>query len=444
MPKPLMSQPKRPIPTSEVPLPRDRLRASRRAGWAAGQPISQLMAQALANPELISLAAGFVDQATLPDELTKETLEEMFADPEAARAALQYGTTVGYAPLREAILARLRSQDDAVNRYPRLTIDQVVITAGSNQLLELVADALLEPGDIVLCAAPSYFVFLGTLANLGVRTIGVATDEEGLLPDALDAALSQLQTRGELPLVKAVYCVSYFDNPCGISLACDRRPRVLEAVKRWSRHGRIHVIEDVAYRELRYSGRDVPTILAYDEVGDSVILAGTFSKSYSPGLRVGWGVLPSDLVEPVLAMKGNVDFGSPNFAQHLLHRVLASGRFDTHVGRLRAAYQTKLTAMLDAAREFLQPLDGVRWIEPSGGLYVWVELPADIDAGPRGRLFGAAKEAGVLYVPGEYCYPLEGTRRMNSLRLSFGVQSPENIRRGVELLAGAIQDVTGP
>jgi 2-aminoadipate transaminase len=425
------------------PDPRAELQTSRRAGWAAGQPISELMAQALANPALISLAAGFVDQSTLPDELTRYTLEEIFADPIAARAALQYGTTIGYPPLREAILSRLRAHDGSVNRYERVTIDQIVVTAGSNQLLQLVADALLEPGDIVLCAAPSYFVFLGTLANLGVRSIGVATDERGLLPEALDATFGRLKATGELPRVKAVYCVSYFDNPCGVSLAEDRRPRVLEVARRWSQHTRILVIEDVAYRELRYSGREMPSIRAYDDAGDAVVLAGTFSKSFSPGIRVGWGVLPPELVGPVLAIKGNADFGSPNFAQHMMHRVLESGRLDAHVGRLRAAYQIKLAAMLEAAREFLGPLDGVRWIEPLGGLYVWVELPPAIDAGPGGRLFTEAQAAGVLYVPGEYCYPGEGVRKTNSLRLSFGVQTPPQIRRGMELLAAAIGRAIG-
>ena len=149
--------------------------------------------------------------------------------------------------------------------------------------------------------------------------------------------------------------------------------------------------------------------------------------------------MPTDLVGPVLAMKGNADFGSPNFAQHLMHRVLESGRFDAHVARLRAAYQVKLAAMLEAARDFLGPLEGVRWIDPRGGLYVWVELPATIDAGPGGRLFAEAQAAGVLYVPGEYCYPGEGVRKTNSLRLSFGVQSPRQIRRGMELLAAAIR-----
>jgi len=419
------------------------IQLSRRAHLAAGQPISTLMAQALANPELISLAAGFVDQASLPVELTGETVREMFADPTAARAALQYGTTVGFPPLREALLEWMRAQDARASRYPNLTTDQIVVTAGSNQLLQIVADTLFEPGDIVLCAAPSYFVFLGTLANLGVRTIGVATDEEGLVPEALDECFARLEAAGDLPRVKSLYCVSYFDNPCGISLAEDRRPRILDIVKRWSQETHIFVIEDVAYRELRYAGDDVPSMRAFDETGDTVILAGTFSKSYSPGIRVGWGVLPDALVEPVLAMKGNVDFGSPNFAQHLIHRVLQSGRFDAHVERLRGAYRVKMDAMLAAAEEFLRPLDGGRWIAPRGGLYVWVELPPGVNAGPQGRLFAEAQNAGVLYVPGEYCYPQEGVRKTNSLRLSFGVQSPQNIRRGMEALAGAVRRVTG-
>jgi 2-aminoadipate transaminase len=412
---------------------------SRRAQWAGGQPISALMAQALARPELISLAAGFVDQATLPVEPTREALEAVFAGSSGGRAALQYGTTPGYWPLREALLARMRGADGDPPTEENLSPEQVVVTAGSNQLLHLVGETLLDPGDVVLCAAPSYFVFLGMLANLGARSAGVAADEHGLIPEALEEELARREKAGELERVKAIYCVSYFDNPSSVSLAPERRPRIVEIARRWSRKQRIYVIEDAAYRELRYEGEDVPSLRAHDPEGETVIVAGTFSKSYSPGARVGWGVLPRALLGPVLEQKGNIDFGSPNFAQHLMFQVLELGLFEKHVERLRAGYRTKLTAMLDATGEYLGPLEGVRWIRPRGGLYVWLTLPEEIDAGPQGTLFGRAMEAGVLYVPGEYCFPAEGVRHKNTIRLSFGVQPAESIRRGVEALAGAIE-----
>ena len=147
---------------------------SRRARWAGGEPIANLlMAQTLANPDLVSLAAGFVDHETLPVDPTRKALDRLWSDPQLSRAALQYGTTIGYPALRDAILQRMLTADRSTATELNLSAEQVVITAGSNQMLYLVCDTLLDPGDLIICAAPSYFVLLGTLANLGVRAVGV-------------------------------------------------------------------------------------------------------------------------------------------------------------------------------------------------------------------------------------------------------------------------------
>ncbi|MEX2141143.1 MAG: PLP-dependent aminotransferase family protein [Pirellulales bacterium] len=413
---------------------------SQRAHWSAGQPISYLMHLALQRPQLISLAAGFVDQHSLPAEATIQAIDALMSDPAAAGSALQYGTTHGFMPLRETILRRLLEMDGVGGSRPAL--DQVVLTAGSNELLHLVADTILDPGDIVLAGAPNYFVFLGMLGNLGARCIALATDEHGLVPAALDAALQRLHSKGELNRVKAVYITSYFDNPTSVSVAAQRRPQIVSIVKRHSAEGTIFILEDTAYRELRYAGDDVPSLRAYDDEGDTVVCTGTFSKSFSPGIRIGWGVLPRALVDPVLAGKGNINFGSPNFNQHLLAKVFELGLYEPHVEKLRETYRQKLAAMLAAADEHLAPIAGVRYRRPNGGLYVWLELPEHVDTGTEGELFRQALDAGVIYVPGRYCYPAEGVRPQdNRIRLSFGVQSAANIRRGVEALAGAIRAV---
>jgi len=395
------------------------------------------MSTALQNPQLISLAAGFVDHQTLPVESVRGVLAELMADPVAARAALQYGATAGLPALREAIIERFTADFPTPPR-----IERVVITAGSNQLLHLVAESLLDPGDIVLCAAPTYLVFVGTVANLDARTFGVGTDEQGMIPAALEEALTRLSARGDLPRVKAIYLVPYFDNPSGVTMPVARVAEIIEIARRWSRGTRIHVIADEAYRELRYAGDDVPSAGAIDTEADTVIVAGTFSKSFSPGVRVGWGILPDHLIEPVCAQKGNIDFGSPHLNQHVMARVLNQGWFDQQVGRLRENYSRKLSAMLAAAEEFLGPIEGVRWARPMGGLYVWTRLPERIPTGPPGKLFDRAVHEGVLYVPGQYCYPPEGQPVGSStMRLSFGVQPCERIREGIQALARAIQAV---
>jgi len=412
---------------------------SNRARWSEGQPISVLMSRALDNPNLISLAAGFVDNDTLPVEPARQALSQMLDEPNAGKAALQYGSTPGFPPLREMLLEHARRADGLDVSPP---MEQIVITAGSNQLLHLVSESLFNPGDIVLCSSPSYFVYLGLLAGLGVRAEGIASDDAGMIPEALEETLARLGAAGELTRVKAIYLVPYFDNPGGVTMPLERRASVVDIAKRWSRRGKIHVISDEAYRELRCWGDDIPSTRICDEEGDTVVVAGTFSKSFSPGIRVGWGILPRHLAGPVNDQKGNVDFGSPNFNQHLMAKLLEMGLFQPHVERICDEYRRKLTAMLEAADRYLAPLEGVQWFKPAGGLYVWVRLPEHIETGMNGKLFDTAMREGVFYVPGEYCYPTAGEPVSRcAMRLSFGVQSCEKIREGVEKLARAIAAV---
>ncbi|MGQ9574505.1 MAG: aminotransferase-like domain-containing protein [Thermoguttaceae bacterium] len=400
------------------------------------------MAKTLAHPEIVSLAAGFVDQQTLPVEPTRQALDAIWSDPHRAEAALQYGTTIGYPPLRAALLDRMLRADACTAGQLRLSAGQVVITAGSNQFLYLLGEVLLDPGDVVLCGAPSYFVYLGTLANLGARAVGIQTDSEGLIPEALEDQLARFRAAGQLPRVKAVYVTSYYDNPTGITTSARRRAALVDVVRRWSGSQRIYLIEDTAYRELRYFGDDVASIRSMDPEGETVIVAGSFSKTYSPGIRIGWGVLPPALLEPVLGAKGNLDFGSPNFNQVVMATVIEMGLFDSHLETLRACYRQKIEAVLEAADRFLKPIGGLQWERPTGGLYLWLRLPEGIDTGVSGPLFDRAVQEGVLYVPGAVCYPGEGpTVPANMLRLSFGIPSCEAIRRGIEALGRAIRQV---
>jgi 2-aminoadipate transaminase len=412
---------------------------SQRARFFGPQPISELMRLALARPELISLAAGFVDQASLPVAEARAALEAVLGDVSDGRSALQYGTNAGYLPLRQAVLERLLAADGNCWKH-RPTVDRVILTAGSNQLLHLVGEVLLDAGDIVLCAAPTYFVYLGLLNSVGARAVGVAIDDEGMIPEALAAELERRKRAGELPRVKAIYVTSYFENPSTVTLSLARRGQIVELAKRYSGPAPIYVIDDAAYRKLRYAGDDLPSLGSFDDDGTTVIVAETFSKSFSPGVRVGWGVLPAELVGAISNLKASIDFGSPNFNQHLMSAVLKRGLFEPHVATLRAAYRVKLEAMLGAMGEYLSGIPGLRWKRPSGGLYVWLELPDGMEAGPGGTLIEHALAEGVLYVPGEYCYPAEGEAgRKDRIRLSFGVQSAAQIRRGIEALAKAIR-----
>ncbi len=417
---------------------------SRRGLASTDQPISYLIAQAVANPELISLAAGLVDYETLPTDAVGELARELFADEAEARAALQYGTTEGLAALRVALYGHLAGLDEtAPDDYPGSAAD-VIVATGSQQLLHLLADLLIDPDDIVITAWPSYFVYTGALQAFGATVRCVPLDGKGMSPEALDAQLAEIEADGQLDRVKIVYVCSYHQNPTGLTLAADRRKALLDVVRRYSKHHRILLIEDAAYRELTYDDAPPPSIKREDASNEYVALLQTFSKPFAPGLKTGYGLLPTDLVEPIRLAKGGRDFGSSNLCQHLLLHALRRGVYYEHVGKLRLAYAEKRDAMLEALRQSMP--DGVTWTEPTGGLYVWLTLPGDVDTGRAGPLFAAKLRHGVLAVPGEYCYPDDPTRTIprNHLRLTFGVATLDQIEEGVARLGRALSAVTDP
>lgn len=422
---------------------------SQRRRWVADQAISFLMQQGVEHPHVVSLAAGLVDPGSLPVAEAIEAARDVLSDDLRARSALQYGTTQGDLRLRRQLADyHNRLEQTSMPAASRATAaDEIVCTTGSQQLLALLADALLDPGDICLVAAPTYFVFLGVLEGVGARAVALPADEHGMQMDALAAELQRLEAVGELPRVKLIYVVSEFENPTGISLSLERRAELVEIAKYWSRRRgeKIYVLEDAAYRELCYDAPPPPSVWSFDADGETVIHAGTFSKSFSPGVRVGFGLMPRELRDAINDLKGNQDFGSANFNQHLLAELLASGRFAAHAGEVRAAYRIKRDAMLSVADEFFSDLSGVSWVHPHGGLYVWMSLPPQIATGFDSLLFRRAVDVEqVMYVPGELCFcgPRE-QRQRNHMRLSFGVQSPDGIREGMRRLSRAVRAILG-
>jgi 2-aminoadipate transaminase len=418
---------------------------SQRWHYASRQAISFLMQQAVENRDVVSLAAGLVDFATLPVEETRAAMEVLLNNEAAAREALQYGTTPGSLRLRRLLLEHFAHLEGCATSELGIDADQLLLTTGSQQLLSVVCEILLDPGDICLVAGPTYFVFLGNLDGVGADIVTVDTDDGGMRPEALDVALEQIAGEGRLDRVKLIYLVSYYDNPSGRCLAAERRGPILEIARKWSREHRILILEDAAYRELRYDGEVLPSVWSHDEARDTVIYTQTFSKSFSPGLRVGFGVVPAELVKPLCDRKGNEDFGSAHLNQHLLATVLESGLYARHVEEVCAAYTIKRDAMLAAADRYFSDIDGVTWVHPHGGLYVWMSLPPQVETGFDSRLFEAAtKRHGVMYVPGELAYAgPRASRPRHQMRLSFGVQTPEGIDDGMRRLAGAVRDVLG-
>jgi 2-aminoadipate transaminase len=423
------------------------VRLSARATQTHDQPISYFMQQAVENPELISLAAGLVDPDSLPAAAIRAALDDILRGAGTSQAALQYGTTHGYAPLRDKVLARARTLDAALAQGASpcgmaAGPDDVIITTGSQQLLYMLGELLLDPGDIVITEAPSYFVYHSALTSLGARTLQVPMDEEGMNTNLLEEVLARLEKTGELDRVKLIYTIDYFQNPTGLTLSWPRRQHLMELVRRFSRKQRIVILEDAAYRELRFDGLDVPSIKSLDHDNAHVILAMTFSKPMAPGLKTGYGILPSELVGPLLRFKGNHDFGSSNLTQHLLDRLLANGAYERHVEHLREVYRDKRDALLEALGDEFGGADGISWTEPKGGMYIW--LSHALPTGPDSRFMKAALAEGVLYVPGQFCYVGGAGREdrpcavpQHEARLCYGVASVDQLREAVRRLGRA-------
>jgi 2-aminoadipate transaminase len=416
------------------------LHFSAKAKRTREQPINSLIAQAMANPSLVNLAAGLVDSHTLPLEIVNDAAGKILSDDVRGRAALQYEQTLGSAELRRDCLRHLEKLENKSAAQMNLTPLDFVITTGSQQALYIIGDVMVDPGDIVIAGNPSYFVYTGTLQSLGAKVMTVPMDDDGMDVEAVDQLLARIKREGNLDRVRFIYCTSYFDNPTGLTLSRDRRPRLLEIARKYSKTHRILILEDAAYRELRYDGEPLPSIKSFDARNEHTILACTFSKPFAPGIKTGYTAVPPDLMRAILDQKGNHDFGSASLSQHIGAEVMRSGKYLEQVENLKRGYRTKLHTMLDALERYMPKADGLHWTKPSGGLYVWLTLPESIDTS-RDGMFAAAVEAGVLYVPGNYCFQPDerGQVPTNHLRLCFGNVAPEQVEPGIEKLASVVR-----
>jgi 2-aminoadipate transaminase len=415
-------------------------------------PIAWLMQHTLENPGIISLAAGFTDNPTLPVADTRRIVTTLLQGRRTGEPALQYGTTGGLPELRRLTAQRVLAQDrDAVAAHtPEVPLAETpyspahtIITSGSQQLLYLLTEVLCDPGDIVIVEDPTYFVYLGIAQSHGLDCRGVPLREDGIDLEALEATLEGLRKAGELKRLKLLYLVTYHQNPTGRTTTFERKRKVMDLLQHYERSAGhpLYLLEDAAYRELRFSGPDVPSALAVPGTDDRVLLAGTFSKPFATGLRVGFGVLPEPLLSQVLHVKSNHDFGTSSLLQHVLATALAGDVYDRHVQSLRRRYQRKAGWMTRAMRRSFP--DTVRWQDPTGGLYVWAAAPRKVRTGLKSRLFRHALDHQVLYVPGRLCYANDPLRRPpdHEMRLSFGNASRPEIELGIERLAAAIREL---
>ena len=401
------------------------------------------MATALAKPHLISLAAGFTDNESLPLRETRELLAELLRPRQAGRAALQYGTTAGDPFLRRLTAERLQALDGISKAGSAYSPERMVITNGSQQMLYMVIEALCDPGDIVLVEDPTYFVLLSILQSHGLAARGIRLQRDGLDLAHLETVLERLKRSGELSRVKLLYLVSYFQNPTATTTAFGKKAGALELLRRYERAAGhpLYLLEDAAYRELRFGSIDIKSALAVRGFSERVVCTGTYSKPFATGIRVGFGLLPEPLLSTVLNIKANHDFGSSNLLQGLLAGAIATGRYEKHLVQLRKRYASKAAVMVKAMKEHFPP--AVRWEEPQGGLYIWARLPGRVKSGTESKLFRAALAKEVMYVPGKLCYAKDPTRREpdHEMRLSFGAATEPNIGTGIARLGASMHEL---
>ncbi|MET3131190.1 2-aminoadipate transaminase [Oxalobacteraceae bacterium GrIS 1.11] len=359
-------------------------------------------------PEIISFAGGLPSPATFPIEEMKAAFDKVLTN--SGKVALQYGPTDGYLPLRQWIA------DSLSGNGATIVPEQVLMTSGSQQALDLLGKVLIDEGSRVLVETPSYLGALQAFSVYRPQFVSVATDEHGLVPASVTAVAEG---------ARLLYALPNFQNPTGRSLSVERR---LELVETCARHG-LPLIEDDPYGALSYKGEPFPKMLAMNP--DGVIYMGSFSKVLTPGIRLGYVVAPLPLVRRLELAKQASDLHTSQLTQMVVHEVIKDGFLDRHIPSIRTLYGDQCQAMLTAMEQHFPA--GVEWTKPEGGMFIWVTLPAHIDAM---KLLDEAIANKVAFVPGSPFYA--NAPESNTLRLSFVTVSPERIREGIAILGKLI------
>lgn len=387
------------------------LRLARRMGRMPPSAVREILKVA-EQPDVLSFAGGLPAPELFPvEEIAAAHAAVLERD---GRAALQYSTTEGFGPLREWVVARL------ARRGIRATTDQVLITNGSQQGIDLAARILLDPGDVVAVENPSYLAALQTFSGCEVGFAPVNSDDEGLDVEALERQFARRAP-------KMVYVVSEFSNPKGTTLSRARRERLVRLCQAY----RVPILEDDPYGELRFRGVAPPPLAALDDEG-VVLHLGTFSKTLAPGMRLGWMVGPKELIRAATIAKQAADLHTGSLSQRAAAELLGRFDYDAHLGRLRTIYGERCVAMLDGLERHLP--QGTRFTRPDGGLFVWVELPSGVSADD---LFAEALRDKVAFVPGSAFYA--ESPRSEMMRLNYSNRPADLIEEGLARLGRAVR-----
>ena len=372
-------------------------------------------------PDVISFAGGLPAPEVFPVEEFKEACIRVLTDQGAL--ALQYGSTEGYQPLREMIARH-------TTRYGvEISAENVMITSGSQQALDLIGKAFINRGDRILVESPTYLGALQAWNTYGAEFVTVGTDDDGMNTDDIEEALRTGP--------KFIYVLPNFQNPMGVCMSLERRELLVEMADRYG----VPIVEDDPYSQLRFEGQHLAAVEVIDarmrvqngNYTGNVIYLSTFSKILAPGIRLAWVVAPPEVIRKLVLVKQGTDLHTATFNQIVAYEVGRHGFLDQHVKKICEVYRERRDVMIEALEKHMP--DGITWTHPQGGLFLWARLPESCDAT---EMFPAAIKNKVAYVPGENFHPNGGGK--NTMRLNFSYSKPEKINEGIVRLSNMLKN----
>lgn len=372
--------------------------------------------KAAADPKIISFAGGLPAPELFPVEGMKEATDKVYA--EHGQQALQYGAAKGVTELRELILKRVKEKENIDAK-----LENVMVTTGSEQAIDLVGKAFVNPGDTVLVEEPTYLCALDVFRSYGANFVSVPMDDDGMKMDALEEALKAH------PETTLVYTVPNFQNPTGRTMPAERRKKFAELAAKYD----VPVLEDNPYGDIRFAGEHVPSVKSFDHAG-KVFYMSTFSKILAPGFRLGWLVADPKVIEKLTVLKQSADLHTDNLVQYVVTEFFKENDVDAHVKEISDLYGKRKQLMIDGIKKYF-PKD-VKYTDPEGGMFLWVEVPGVTDTV---ELFKQCLEHNVAFVPGDPFFA--GKPQPGTFRLNYSNMQEDQIEVGLKRLGEALSQV---
>lgn len=369
--------------------------------------------KAAADPKIISFAGGLPAPELFPVKEMKAAVDKVF--DEHGQEAMQYGAAKGVTALRQAIQQHVKEKENVDSE-----LDNVLVTTGSEQALDLVGKAFVNPGDTVLVEQPTYLCALDVFRSYGANFASVEMDEDGMKMDTLEEALKAN------PNTKLIYTVPNFQNPTGRTMTEERRKQLAELAEKYD----VYVLEDNPYGEIRFAGQHVPAVKSFDKSGH-VLYMSTFSKTLAPGFRLGWLVADKNVVNKLTVLKQSADLHTDNLAQFAVAQFFADNDVDAHVKEISALYGKRKDLMLEGIKKYFP--EGVKYTDPEGGMFLWVEVPGVDDTV---ELFKECLEHDVAFVPGDPFFA--GEVQPGAFRLNYSNMKEDQIEVGLKRLGAAL------